>query len=292
MITIENEFLRVTIRSKGAELTSFFNKKNQVEHLWQADPAVWGWHAPNLFPVVGGCLDNQLHVDAKTYPMERHGFARHSEFTPVDSTPTEARFALAFSEKTLAVYPFKFTFEVDYRLDGPALRVTYHVQNGDEKPMYFSVGAHPAFNVPFYPHETYADYFLEFEKEEILTTHRLSAAGYFTGQTGTVPTEKNRLALSEHLFDQDALVFKNLESRQVVLKSRNHDQQLVIAYPDFNYLGLWAKPGARFVCIEPWLGCADTEGEPVAIDQKEAIQRVEPGQTVNAGFRISTGSVQ
>jgi galactose mutarotase-like enzyme len=262
------------------------HKPSGIEHLWQADPTVWNWHAPNLFPVVGGCLNNQLLIDGKTYPIERHGFARQSVFDTTESTQTHAIFSIRSSDTTRVHFPYEFEFQVIYELDGPKLTVTYRVVNEDEQPVYFSVGAHPAFAVPFKPEEAYEDYFIEFERTEPLETHRLSSAGYFTGETKPVPANGNRLALTTHLFDDDALVFKNLASRRVVIRSEKHKHSLSVSFPAFPYLGLWAKPGAPFVCVEPWLGCADSEGAPKPIQQKEAIQRLEIGDVFEAAFTI------
>ncbi|MBC7892883.1 MAG: aldose 1-epimerase family protein [Sphingobacteriaceae bacterium] len=287
MTTLENDVLRVSIRPKGAELASIFDKKNSLEHLWQADPAVWGWHAPNLFPVVGACLNDQIVVENQPYPMQRHGFARHSEFTLKESSSESAVFSLLFSEKTLAVFPYRFELQVAYALDGASLRVIYRVLNQDEKPIFFSFGAHPAFNVPFFPGEAYSDYFLEFEREEELTTHLLDPSGLFSGAAEPVPTEGHRLHLTEHLFDRDALVFKNHASRRVSLGSTRHERRVAVAFPDFDYLGLWAKPGGSFVCIEPWLGCADTEHNPLPFEQREGIQRVEVGGRFEVGFTLT-----
>ena len=286
MTTLENDFLKVSIRPKGAELTSIYNKQTSTEHLWQADPAVWAWHAPNLFPVVGGTLDNQILIDGKSYPLERHGFARQSEFTVVEATPTKAVFSLQANEKTLAIYPYQFEFQIEYQIDHQVLTVIYRVINQEPKPLYFSVGAHPAFAVPFSPDEKYEDYYLEFQKEETLERHLLSPKGYFTGETEPVLTVEKQLPLTKDLFDQDALVFKNLDSRSVTIRSRNHDRAVTVSFPAFPYLGIWAKPGAPFVCIEPWLGYADREGTPVPFEEKEAIQHVEPNGFFETGFTI------
>lgn len=280
MAILENKFLKISIHTKGAELTSVLDKATQTEHLWQGDPKVWGWHAPHLFPVVGGCLNNQLQIDGKTYPMERHGFARQSEFTLIDSTRDQAIFSLQSSPETLANYPYPFEFQIIYALSGRQLNITYRVINKGKDTMYFSVGAHPAFNVPFSPEENYSDYYLEFEKEEKLERHLLSDAGLFNGKTEVVPLQGNKLVLSHELFSKDALVFKNLLSRTVTLRSKNHRRFIKISYPDFPYLGVWAKPGAPFVCIEPWLGCADSEGKPVDISRKEAIQNLKAGYSI------------
>lgn len=283
---LTNDLLSVNIRPQGAELTSIHHKPTNTEHLWQGDPAIWGWHASNLFPVVGGCLNNQIIINGEAFPMGRHGFARQSTFEPVEQTDTRARFALTDSEETRKTFPYRFVFEIEYALTDNSLTVTYRVRNTDDKTVFFSVGAHPAFNVPFGSNETYEDYWLEFEHEEPLVTHLLSKDGYFTGETQPIPLQGNRLPLTKHLFDQDALVIKELRSRQVSIRSRNHDRSVTVAFSGFPYLGVWAKPGAPFVCIEPWLGCADSVGEPVEFSRKELIQSVAVGETFAATFQI------
>ena len=287
MTILENDLLKVSISNQGAQLSSFYNKTTGVEQLWQADPSVWPWHAPNLFPIVGGLINDELHVDGKTYAMKRHGFARHSEFVLLNSDDQQAVFSLPGSEKVHEVYPYKFDFEVMYMLIDNALRITYKVINLDKKTIYFSVGGHPAFNVPFYKDEKYEDYYLEFETEKTLTTHLLDANGMFSGDKKSIPLDGNKLWLTRNLFDNDALVFKKLQTRLVTIKSKNHDQSVSVEFPYFNYLGIWAKPGADFVCIEPWLGCADTQGEPKDISKKEDIQKVHPGHVFEAAFFIS-----
>jgi galactose mutarotase-like enzyme len=287
MAILENEFLKVSVRPLGAELTSILSKQTGLEHLWQADPAVWNWHAPNLFPTVGESLDKELHVDGQSYPIERHGFARKSEFALLPSTATHAVFSLRSSKKTLAVYPYRFEFQVAYALEGRTLTVNYRVLNEDSQPVYFAVGGHPAFRVPLLPGEDYADYYLEFEADAALDRHLISQEGYFTGQTEAVPLDGRKLHLTKDLFNEDALVFKDLQSRSISLRSTRNPHVLTVSFRAFPYLGIWAKPAAPFVCIEPWLGCADTEGKPVAIQDKELIQVVAPGETFEAAFSIT-----
>ena len=286
MATLQNDYLRVQIRPKGAELTSLVNLKTGTEHIWQADPSVWAWHAPNLFPVVGGCLNNQLLINGRAYPMERHGFARQSVFTELETTPTRAVYSLQATDVMREKYPFVFDFRIIYELSGPQLSVTYQVANQGSDVMWFSVGAHPAFNVPFAGGEVYEEYAIEFEQAESLETHLLASSGLFSGETQPVHLQGRDLPLTKHLFDNDALVFKNLQSRRVILKNSHNDHSVAVTFRDFPYLGLWAKPGASFVCMEPWLGCADSEGEPKPIEQKELIQHVEAGSVFEAGFAI------
>lgn len=287
MTTIENEYLIATIDPKGAQLSSLIDKATGTEHMWQDTAAVWPWHAPNLFPVVGGLIDNELVVDGQKYAMGRHGFARQSEFVLLNADDVSASFSLPYCDKTLHVYPYKFDYQVLYTLIDNSLRITYKVINLDKKTIYFSVGAHPAFNIPFNKGEKYEDYYIEFETDEHLETELLSGDGFFTGESQPVATPGNKLFLTRSLFDADALVFKKLSSRMVTIKSDKHAQTLSVEFPHYNYLGIWAKPGADFVCIEPWLGCADTAGAQKDISKKEAIQKLHAGHVFEAPYFIS-----
>jgi galactose mutarotase-like enzyme len=287
MTILENQFLKVSIDTKGAQLSSLRNKVTGTEHMWQADPTVWPWHAPNLFPIVGQLANDELLVDGEKYSMKRHGFARQSEFIKLESNEASASFSLPYCEKTLEVYPYKFDFQVMYTLIENALRLTYKLINRDKKTVYFSVGGHPAFNVPFNEGENYEDYYVEFETNEKLNTHLLSVDGLFNDETQPVAIKNKRLYLTRDLFAADALVLKDLKSRMVTIKSDKHEHSLSVEFPHFNYLGLWAKHGADFLCIEPWLGCADSTGEPKDIKQKEAIQKIAVGHVFEASFYIS-----
>lgn len=287
MITLENDELKVVLSSKGAELISLVDKKDQTEYIWKGDENIWGYHAPNLFPIVGGLKDDTLWVDGQSFPMKRHGFARTSHFRKIEAAPHQAIFRLRYDEETLKSYPYKFEFQVIYHLKGRTLEVLYKVINMDDKTVYFSLGAHPAFNVPFAKGEKFEDYSLEFQLDDELLTHQLSEKGLFNGETAPVKTNKQTLKLDKSLFEKDALVFKNLKSRAVILKSSFSNKSLKVEFPHFNYLGIWSKSDAPFVCIEPWLGCADSEGESKDIKLKEAIQKVEHGHVFETEFFIT-----
>lgn len=286
MVVLENDNLKVTISSKGAQLTSLIDKNNDTEYIWQADESIWNYHAPNLFPIVGNLNNNTLHVDGKNYTMNRHGFARTSTFRRLESSPDHAKFSLDYSDETLSIYPYKFEFQVVYHLSKRSLKITYKVINKDNKDIYFSVGAHPAFNVPLAKDESYEDYYFQFEVEEDLDTYLISASGLFTGDTRKVITG-NKLPLTKNMFDDDALVFKNLKSKSIILRNNAGTRHVKIDFAQFKQLGLWAKPNAPFICIEPWLGYADNEGEIKDISEKEAIEVVEHGHVFEADYTIS-----
>jgi galactose mutarotase-like enzyme len=271
MHIIENEHIRVAVRELGAELTSLFAKKNGIEHLWQADPKVWGWHAPTLFPVVGRCLNDEIVIEGRHYPMEKHGFARHSIFELVEQFPDLLHFKLSSSEKTLAIYPYLFELHIFYEIKKNYLIQTYEVENTGSETMYFQLGGHPAFAVPFLPGEAYEDYFVEFDKDTVLDRENINTDGYFDTSISNVINGTNRLALEKNMFYKDAIILKDINSRCVTLGSDKNLYRLSVDFPSFNYLGLWAKENAAYICIEPWLGCADTAGRPVAFKDKEGI---------------------
>jgi galactose mutarotase-like enzyme len=287
--TIENEYLKVNISARGAELTSIYNKADSTEHLWQGNPEIWPWHGPNLFPFVGVTMNNQIKVDGTRYETQRHGFIRTTDLNLIDSNNLHAKFSLPYSDETLAVYPFKFEYQVIYDLIDNTLRITYKVINLDEKPVYFSVGAHPGFNVPFYPGESYNDYYLDFEQEEELLAYTLTTDGTLSGQTKPVVLNGKKLQLDKELFAKDALVFKDIKSKEITIRSDKHDKYVSVQYPHFKHMGIWAKYKADFVCIEPWLGYADQDGEVIEIKDKPAIMNIDKGHVYEAEHFISIG---
>jgi galactose mutarotase-like enzyme len=287
MHTIENDFLRVSMQDAGAELISIYNKSSKIEHLWQAEPQWWDWHAPVLFPVVGRCLNDKIQVNGKIYEMEKHGFARKSIFKPIATHPSSITFSLTANENSLRHFPFFFEFRITFQLKDNVLIQTFEVVNSDKKNLYFSLGAHPAFRVPFFSQEDFSDYFVEFEHQEILTRNYINSEGYFDGRTSVVSTN-GVIHLQPALFKDDALIFKTHQSRWVALKSKGNRHGVKVSFPSFPYLGIWTKPGAPYVCIEPWFGCADTLHSPTDFTRKEGILHLPTGERFLASIFIET----
>ncbi|MBK8657318.1 MAG: aldose 1-epimerase family protein [Bacteroidetes bacterium] len=289
MHTIENEFIKVSARNFGAELTSLYCKETKTEHLWQADEKFWGWHAPVLFPVIGRCLNDKIQIDDKEYNVEKHGFARKSEFILKHKSDSSLVFSLSSNEHTLAIYPFAFEFFIGYTIVGQQLVVSYEVFNNSDRSIYFQIGGHPAFAVPFGANEQYEDYYLEFEHTEHIQRHLINAEGYFTGETEDVLSNQTVLGLRKDLFNRDALIFKNHQSRKVSIRSHRHQHFLSMMFNDFPYLGFWAKENAPYVCIEPWIGCADTVGQKIEFSKREKVISLNAGQDFSTGYSIVIG---
>lgn len=287
MHNIQNEFLSVGILDKGAELCSIFDKRDQTEHLWQADPAFWGWHAPMLFPVIGACEDNVLRIGTDSFPMQKHGFARHSLFTIEKSNETTCTFLLKNNPETYAIYPYVFELRVHYSLLDTSLLCSYEVINTGDSDMHFCIGGHPAFALAYRENETISDYYIEFEMEEDMHRHHIDKSnGLFTGEKSPIQLVNKRICIDENIFKNDALIFKPIQNRCVHIGSNKHSKILTVRYPDFNYLGIWSMPGAKYVCIEPWLGCADTKGKHAQLNEKEGVISLSSKQHFKASFII------
>lgn len=288
MKKISNGILAVGIREKGAELTSILDLRDNTEHLWQADPAGWGWHAPVLFPVVGRCLNDEIIIGENTYPMPKHGFARHLPFTCIQEDEHSICFHLTDNEETLKQYPFSFQFRITYKLVHDELHTLYEVLNTGEEILPFSLGAHPAFRLPFSEQQDYTDSRIIFEKTEAAPRFLIDQDGFFTGESR--PTlDKGSIRLFPALFDEDALIFKTLESRSLLLEDNTSRKGIQVHFTGFPYLGLWSRVAAPFVCIEPWLGCADTAGKKIPFNEKEGIIQLPVHEQFTASliFRIT-----
>ena len=288
MHNLKNDLLNINIKHKGVELCNITSVKNDTEFMWEADSNIWGSHAPNLFPIIGSMKDDSYIYDNKTYPMTKHGFVRKNEaFSIKNSSKTDITFLLNTNDELYKMYPFLFEFEISYTLKDNVLTINHQVKNLDNKPLYFSVGGHPAFKCPLYSDENYTDYTLEFEKAESSQSYLLNMeSGLVTERTKPVFANSTRINLDEDLFNEDALIFKDLKSRKVTLKHQNKGPILSVTFRDFPFLGIWAKPNATYVCIEPWLGIADSETTNQKIEEKEGIIALDAGKIFNASYSI------
>jgi galactose mutarotase-like enzyme len=280
-IPLSNDFCTVSINTKGAELSSLKNIKTNTEYFWEGNPEFWGKHSPVLFPIVGALKNDSYQYNGKTYHLSRHGFARDFEFELVQLATNSASFLLKSNTEILTKYPFEFEFQMDYELIATKLTITYSVRNKSKVEMPFSLGAHPAFALP----NGLKNYSLEFEKEEILITHELEN-NLFSGKTRTIPLQNKQLPLAYSLFEKDALVFKTIESKKVILKENQH-AILEIDFEDFSSLGIWTIQNAPFICLEPWIGFADDATSNGNLFEKQNCQILQPNSSFTVSFSIS-----
>lgn len=284
-IVLENDFLKISIKQKGAELASVFNKKTELEYMWGADPAFWGKSSPVLFPIVGTLKDDVYNYRGKKYSLPRHGFARDHVFDVESQQKDAAVFLLKSSAATIEKYPFEFELRLRYTLDKDFVHLAYDIKNIGNDVQYFSIGGHPAFKVPLTSAVRYEDYFLEFNHAETAGRWPL-AAGLVKTEPVALLNNTKTLPLTRQLFSEDAVVLKNLKSTVVSLRSKNDEHGLEFHFEGFPFLGIWAAPNADFVCIEPWCGIADSVDHDQDFTTKEGIEKVSPKEVWSRAWKV------
>lgn len=284
---LENDNLKATINHFGAELSSLVKKDTSVEYMWNADEKFWKRSAPVLFPFVGSLKNKEFLYEGKAYPMGQHGFARDLDFSLVSNDGKEAWFSLSSDESTYEKYPFAFTLEIGYKLDGNVLKVIWKVVNEDEKQMHFSIGGHPAFMCPLDGEGKQTDYFIEFDTDKDLAYSKLSENGLVYKKDAHLATNGGKLKIDEHLFDEDALVVEGDQAHVVSLCKPDGSPYLTVRF-DAPLFGLWspAGKGAPFVCIEPWYGRCDSEEFSGTLAEREYGHTLAVGEEFEVSFDI------
>ena len=267
-----------TFNHKGAELISL--KKNNREYIWDGNPNFWDKHSPILFPIVGTLKDNHYRYKNQTYTLSRHGFARDMEFELIDKTENSAVFSLKNSAETLKNYPFEFELQIIYTLENDKLIVQYKISNKGSEEMYFSIGAHPAFALP----NDFENYSIAIENQQTLECYLLEN-NLLSKNTKTIVLEDGKLKLDYSLFENDALIFKNIKPKKMMLLE-NSKPFIKIDFEDFPDLGIWTKPHAPFLCIEPWFGYSDTVESSGNITEKSGILTLKSESVFTAKYEI------
>jgi galactose mutarotase-like enzyme len=278
-ITISNQQLTATINPKGAELNSLKSSTN-TEYIWEGNPKYWGKYSPVLFPIVGTLKNNSYLYNGQVHALSRHGFARDNDFNVKIKTEDSVTFSLTSNDDTRRVYPFDFELELTYRLKENTLHLEYAVTNKNTSVMPFSIGAHPAFALP----GNFESYSLRFEKDDPLESVQL-IDDLLSDKTTVLPTENGVLPLLYNLFENDALIFKSLQSKSVSIVKNGQDY-LKVDYADFPHLGIWTKEGAPFLCIEPWQGYSDSPDTRGNLVEKEGVILLQANSKYTAGFTI------
>ncbi len=262
---IENDKLKVGVKEYGCELTSIYDKESDYEYLWQGDESIWYGQSPILFPIVGRLIDDSYRYNGKEFEMPKHGFARKTNWTLLNKDADSMAFILSESEDTLKIYPFCFDLIVTYTLNDNELKVTHTVVNKNEYTMYFSLGAHPGFNCKIGDK-------LSFEEPETLSTEKIDLVNSLRLPEKTmVLNNETDIIITKDIFNEDALILNTIKSRNIYLKHENKKHTVKFDMGNSPYLGIWAKPGAPYVCIEPWFGVNDSFERKNDISEKDAI---------------------
>lgn len=266
---IENEFLTCEIDDMGAQLHSLKLKENGKEYIWQGNPDIWYGQAPVLFPIIGQVIDDKFRYNGVEYTMPKHGLARKLLFSVKECAGAKAVFSLESDENTLKSYPFEFELLVAFELCGKSLVNTMTVINKTKGEMYFSIGAHPGFNCNI------GDV-IEFELPETLETERIDSDNLIIPEKFPVIENSREIEITKDIFSKDALILSGIKSKNLRIKGEN---EIEFTFGDCPFLGIWAKPGAPYVCLEPWYGVNDGREVKNDISEKRGIQHLNEGES-------------
>ncbi len=283
---LKNNYLTITVNEKGAELSSI--KSKDCEYIWQADPEFWGRHAPILFPIVGRLIDHEYSYQGKTYSMKQHGFARDSDFKLVDKSENCIVLELTATEKSRSIFPFDFKLHVKYTLIDRSLVISYTIINPSKNDdLYFSIGAHPAFNCPFETGHLRNEYQLIFDKQVAPESQNI-LDGLRINETTKVFEQNGKLDLHNNIFENDALIFNpNPFSKVTFVHQPTQKEYLSVTFKNYPYLGIWSSSrDTPFVCIEPWHGITDHKKHNKELSKKEGIIKLLPHKIFSCEFKI------
>ncbi len=274
---IESNSLIVQVTSLGAEMKRLFSRDWHRELLWLGDEKTWKRSAPVLFPIVGRLKDDEYHLQGKTFKMSQHGFARDYEFKCTYCGASELEFLLVATQETFNLYPFCFELRVRYKVEDSKVIISYFVKNDDRQDIYFSIGAHPAFETA-----QLANYEIRFEKEE---------KEYFRVRDGLVDwlrpydLDTQKMQMEKSLFADDALIFRKHKSKyfELVDKKRN---EIIRVNSHTPFLGIWGKGDVPFVCIEPWFGVSDSLDHDKQFETKNGLITLAAGDTFGFSYSI------
>lgn len=278
---LENEYLKVTVTTKGAQLKSVIRKCDGVEHMWNADKSVWGYHAPILFPFCGKVKDGMIEARGQHFEnLPQHGFARIGEHTLVRHNENSVILELRDSEATHAMWPYAFRLLTTYTLEGDTVHHKLTVENTDDESISFGIGYHPGFTIPFDADHQATDYEFRFDTPQSPLCLNCMPTGLFQGNTYYLAHNSNTIAIDENLFSNDSHCMVGLTAKTLGIYEKGTGRGVVCDISQFPYTLIWSKPGMpRFVCIEPWHAIPSAEAGDHKWEHKPAAATVAPGES-------------
>lgn len=281
---LTNDILSIDVSTHGAELVSL--RKGDREYMWNGDAAFWNRHAPTLFPAVGKPFDNTIHIDGKPHTMQQHGFARDSEFVTIG----DGHLQMVDTDRP-DVYPYKFTLDAEYRLDGSSVETTWTVTNKGDDDMHFQIGAHPGFMLPDYDADDKVHGHVRYYDK---SNHPISPVITSALDDGNrIPLAEQRhipadMAIEKSTFAHDALIFEHGQVATTELLDKHGKPVLSVSCPQAEAYGIWAphKEGCPFVCLEPWCGICDRKGFSGDISERTYSHRLAPKEQYRFTYKI------
>ena len=279
MLKIENGKYEVKINPMGAELSGLYGKAEKTEYMWQGIPEIWSGRSPILFPVVGRLKDDKYIYEGKEYKMPKHGFVRKELFKIKEQSEDSLTLTYKDYKKYYEAYPFEYEFSVKFEVTDKGVKVTHIVENLGDKDMYFSLGAHPGI-------ECGKGAYLEFPETESVRAYRFNDDKIIKEETDEFLPGTNIFKIYDETFVDDAYVLEGLKSAYVIVKAPELNRSVKVDFGGAPYLGVWAKPAAPYVCIEPWFGLDDDVFATGKIEEKKGIVKLPTKETFKFAVTI------
>lgn len=281
-LQIANDVLSVEVATLGAETHRIRDARGR-DWLWHGDPAWWSGRAPILFPIVGATPQGHVAYGDRVCMMDKHGFARRSTFALADHDDAACTLVLTDDALTRSAFPFAFALSISHTLDGATLRVSARVENRDTQPMPFGFGFHPAFRWPLPGAAGQHRIILENGAEPPLV--RIDDDGLLLDDRHPSPFANGVLTLAHGQFDADAMIFP--EGAGDALRYEAEGASLRFTFENLPNLALWQKPGAPYLCIEPWHGMAARAGASRQMTDRPGTQVLAPGRSADFAFAVT-----
>lgn len=289
MITIQNDNFQAIIDEVGAQLTHLVDRKAQRDLIWNND--LWPKHAPVLFPAIGRSNEDAYLIDGVKHEMPQHGFVSDLRFDVTDQAVDHVTLSTQGNTETQAYYPFKFELAITFTVVDDGLHLNFQVTDQDTQELSYSLGSHPAFNVPFVDGETFDDYQLvldpkpgELNQFEIVKTPN----PYRSGKKLPVTQKDGVIDLNYAMFDAGLIILDDGDLNSITLRSKKNDHTISLDLTDFDYVTLWTKEGAKapFLCLEPFNGLPDVSGDLRELATKEGNHHLAAGQQETMQYTI------
>lgn len=285
--TVQNDYLKIQVKSAGAEIISIQDSSNN-EHIWQADPDIWNRHAPVLFPIVGRLNGDHYYYNDQKYQMNQHGFARDREFLLDSKNDNKLVLSLSDDDNTLSIYPFHFNLKIVYQLVKDTIQISYVVTNtDDDQKMYFAIGAHPGFAVPFEKGLNFEDFAVSIDPKETRSRIALKDSNIDLSQEKRV--EDQDFDLTHERFVDDAIIYSLSKPATISIGSEKTPHKIQLDTGNAKFVGIWSQYPEKgdFVCIEPWWGIADKIDTDHQLVNKYGINELDPNKKFEAYYSIS-----
>lgn len=289
-MTLENDFLKISITENGGSLTSIFNKKNNKELLYQPMENSWQGQDICIFPFIARLKDGYYIDENKKYFMKNHGLIRYMKANKIFKSDDSITLGFNSNNETIKQYPYEFELEIQYTLINNVIRISYNILNLSNKDMPFMLGAHPAFKVDCIFEEDYTNidgnYILFDTNKEINRIKQDETASFCTkDEIGFI--KDSRLNLTKNLFKQIDTIILRAEGFTNLKLIKKCNEPISINKGNAQFIALRSDgPFGDFVCIEPWLGTPDYVDCNRELKEKKNINILKSNKTFNYSYEI------